>query len=152
MKWRKDDLGKYVGAKEYIDTLLIPLISLQFSNDGEAEKLAFQQKVMSILANEIETELSGRLMLVPNYSYLKNSDKGTEAERINQWIEDVQQQPFKHIILLTFDASWRKHEKELNGHLLWLPGMKNGDLQSKETHQLLQDQVQELSEIIRSYW
>lgn len=145
-------MGKYVGAKEYIDTLLIPLIPLQFSNDGEAEKLAFQQEVMSILANEIETELSGRLMLVPNYCYLKNSDKGTEAERINQWIEDVEQQPFKHIILLTFDASWRKYEKELNGHFLWLPGMKSGDLQSKETHQLLRDQVQELSEIIRSYW
>lgn len=152
MRWKKEDLAKYVQAKEYIDTVLMPLVPFQISDDKESEKNAFQMEVMKIFSNEIEQELSGRVMLIPNYVYVKTVDKENEIERLNQWIRELKIQPFNHFILLSFDASWKKHEKDLEGNLLWLPGMQSGDLNSEETRRIIKDQVVQLSEIIRSYW
>lgn len=152
MKWRKDDLEKYVQAKEYIDTILMPLIPFQLTNDEDIGKDAFQQEIMTIFANEIEQELSGRVLLIPSYFYLKDTEKAIEVERLNQWISETENQPFNHTILLTFDPSWRKHEKELAGDLLWLPGIQTGDIHSNEMQSVIRDQISQLSEIIRSYW
>ena len=80
MKWFQNDLQKYGQAKEYIDTLLIPLQSFHFSEEENLTKDAFQREVLSIYANEIEKELSGRLMLAPTYFYLKSSDQQAEIE------------------------------------------------------------------------
>lgn len=150
MKWKKEDLEKYVQAKEYIDTILLPLTPFQIGDDAAAAKTAFQNEAMHIFIHEMEKELSGRMMLAPNYYYLKATKE--EANRINNWIEDMQQQPFEHIILFTFDTGWKKIEKELHGNVLWLPGVQTGDLHAKEMQTMIRDQITQISEMIRSYW
>ena len=152
MKWFQDDLQKYGQAKEYIDTLLIPLQKFQISDDANIQNDAFQREVLGIFANEIEKELSGRLMLAPTYFYLKSADQTSEIKRINEWIEEVKKQPFENIFLMTFDNSWKKVERELDGNLLWLPGMKPMDIQSKEAVTIIRNQIEQISELIRSYW
>lgn len=152
MKWKKAELEKYVQAKEYVDTILLPLIPIQMGNDEESEKNSFQSEIINIFANEIEKELSGRVMLAPNYNFLKTADKSIEAKRINFWIQDMQEQPFEHITLLTFDPSWKKHEKDINGSLLWIPGIQSGDIRSKEMQEFVRNQVAQITEIIRSSW
>lgn len=150
MKWNAHDLQQYKQAKEYIDTVLVPLIPFQFSNDNRLEKLALQSESLALFTSEIEKELSGRLLLSPNYNYIKEKlDK--EVTRLNMWVEDAQQQPFQHIIFITFDSSWKKYEQQLNGHLLWLPGIQ-GDLSSKEMRPVIRGQVEQIGELIRSYW
>lgn len=152
MKWFQNDLQKYGQAKEYIDTLLIPLQAFHFSEDESLVKDAFQREVLSIYANEIEKELSGRLMLAPTYFYLKSSETDVEIERLNSWVKDVQQQPFKTVFLMTFDNKWKKVEKDLEGNLLWLPGLKPMDINSKEAVSVIRNQIEQISELIRSYW
>ncbi|HLR74844.1 MAG TPA: DUF2487 family protein [Virgibacillus sp.] len=152
MKWNKSSIQQYVEAKEYIDTLLIPLIPLQLTPDKDLEKNAFQRELLGILAHEIEKDLAGRMMLIPDYVYLKESDKTQEKDRLNQWVNGATKQPFKHIFFITFDSLWKKHEQSLDGTLLWLPGMQSGDLRSGEMHTIIRDQVEQISELIRSYW
>lgn len=152
LKWFQNDLQKYAQAKEYIDTLLIPLQGFHLSEDENLTKDAFQREVLSIYANEIEKELSGRLMLAPTYFYLKSADQEAEISRLNEWIVDVQKQPFTTVFLMTFDNSWKKVERELDGNLLWLPGMKPTDIQSKEAVTVIRNQIEQISELIRSYW
>jgi hypothetical protein len=152
MKWKMNDLEKYEDAKEYIDTLLIPLVPFQLGDDEASKKAAFQEEVMQIFAREIEQELSGRVMLLPSYIYLKSSDLEMEVSRLNEWRKDASEQPFHHIIFLTFDSAWKKHESKLEGELLWLPGMHTGDIHSKEMQTIMRDQIGQVSEIIRSYW
>ncbi|GAB3066113.1 YpiF family protein [Virgibacillus ainsalahensis] len=152
MKWSKTDIPNYMEAKEYIDTLLMPLIPFQFSNDSELDKNTFQNELLSVLSNEIEKELTGRIMLTPNYYYLKSSNKENEIDRINSWVEDVKNQPFTNIFFVTFDAAWKKEEQALEGTVLWLPANQSGDLYSKEMHQLVRGQVEQISELIRAYW
>ena len=152
MKWYSEDLIKYVQAKEYIDTLIIPLEAFHLSQESNLEKDAFHREVLGIYTNEIEKELSGRVLLAPTYTYLKSSNLDNEVIRLNSWIEDVKTQPFTSIFVVTLDNAWKKVEKDLDCHLLWLPGMKPGNIKSEDAVKLIRSQVEQISELIRSYW
>lgn len=152
MRWVKKDIQQYIQAKEYVDTIVVPLKSFNLSGDSDIVKSGFQGEVLSIFIKELEKELAGRVMLTPNYTYLKNADKQDEVIRINNWINDSCTQPFNHTFLITFDSTWKKFESTLNGTLLWLPGIQSGDLYSKEIQSIIQDQVTQISELIKSYW
>lgn len=152
MKWTSEDLQKYVEAKEYIDTAIIPVLGFQMLDEKVLEKEAFQKEVLSIYANEIEKELSGRILLTPPYNYIKSNDLTDEIGRLNKWIEHIQEQPFTSIFILTFDNQWKKNEKDLNGELLWFPSVQTGNVKSEETIKMIRNQVEQISELIRSYW
>lgn len=152
MKWEKADMGKYIEAKEYIDTVIIPLQPFHLSDEASLEKDTFQREVLSIYANDIEKELSGRVLLTPTYHYFKYTDLDVELQRLNEWIKDIKTLPFKNIFLITFELDWKKQEQNINGHLIWLPGLSTGDIRAKETIKFIQNQVEQVSELIRSYW
>lgn len=152
MKWRRQDLEKYVGAKEYIDTAIIPVQAFQVTQENQLIKDSFESEVLSIYANEIEKELSGRLLLTPTYTYLRTTDLQKEVERLNEWMEEIKQQPFQHIFILTLDIQWKKLESSLNANLLWVPGLKPTNLKSQEAVQVIRSQIEQISELIRSYW
>lgn len=152
MKWSKVDLDKYVQAKEYIDTLLIPLIPFQLAKDNDLAKEAFQRESLEMFLHEIEKELMGRVLLMPSYNYLKGADKEDELKRIHSIIEDASEQPFQHIFYITTDASWKKEEKNLDGELIWWPSVNEGDIHSEETRTAIRNQVNQVSELIRTFW
>lgn len=152
MKWSKEDIQKYLPAKEYIDTVILPLQAFQFNDDVNMDKDAFQLEVLNIYAKEIEKELSGRVMLAPTYFYTASADADSEINRLNTWVAEMLNQPFKEIFLFTFDNAWKKYERDLNAHVLWFPGMKTGDIHTKEASTLIRNQVEQISELIRSYW
>src|SRR5690625_5246866 len=131
---------------------MIPLLPVKFSSDHELAQQAFQNEVLSILINELEQELTGRILLSPSYSYLKLTDKTKEINRLNNWIQDARTQPFNHVFFITYDSSWKKDEQDLNGTLLWIPSVKTGDVYSEEMSGFIRDQVDQLVELIRSYW
>ena len=152
MQWIKKDIQTYIQAKEYVDTIIVPVMPFHLSSEPKVAKSAFQGEVLSIFIKELEKDLTGRVMLTPNYTYLKSSDKQKEVSRLNEWINDSSEQKFNHIFFITFDSTWKKFEPTLTGTLLWLPGIQSGDLYSKELQEIIQDQVTEISELIKSYW
>lgn len=152
MQWTSGGLKKYAQAKEYVDTLLIPLVPFQLSNDTLMLEKAFQREFLSLFSKEIERELTGRILLTPDYTYLSTTNKTIEINRINEWILDVQTQPFHHILFLTLDAGWKKHEQDLSGDLFWFLGMRKGDIHSKEMGVLIRDQVEQIIDLIRADW
>src|SRR5690625_2096050 len=152
MKWINKDLNKYLQAKEYIDTIIIPLQPFQFSDENTIEKDAFLGNLLSIYVNNIEIELSGRLFLLPSYTYVKDNNLENEVSRLNKWVDHVMQQTFKHVFFITCDMQWKKNEKDLNGELIWLPGASTVDISSSEAKVIIQNQVEQMSELIRSYW
>lgn len=152
MQWSNVDIKRYSQAKEYIDTLFIPLIPFQLSVDNDLSKHAFQYESLTIFLNELEKELSGRVLLTPTYHYLTHTSKAEETNRIEHWVKDARKQPFDHIFFFTHDATWKKYEKDLDGSLIWIPGSSVGNVQSNEFVQLIRDQVMQISELIRSYW
>ncbi|WP_100010804.1 YpiF family protein [Lentibacillus sediminis] len=152
MKWIQQDMMTYKEAKDYIDTAVIPLVPFQLSQGQELKKNAFQREVLNLFAGEIERDLAGRVLLIPEFTYLKTSDRQVEGERLSSWCEEIQKQPFNHIFFITFDPAWKKHEQALAGTLIWLPAMATDSMQTSETHQMIRGQAQEMGELIRSYW
>jgi|SRR5690625_905298 len=152
MKWASQDLERYTQAKEYVDTIIMPLIPFQISPDNEAGKEAVQSEALSIIAKEIEKELSGRVMLLPSYHYVKSADKEKETARLNDLVKEVEKQPFTHKFFITFDMGWKKHEQDLQSHLLWFPSIQSKELESKEVVSIIRTQVLQICELIRSYW
>jgi len=152
VKWTSEDLEKYVQAKEYIDTAIIPVLGFQMNQEKEMAKDAIQREILSIYSNEIEKELSGRVLLTPQYNYIKSKDLKDEIARLNNWIEYIQEQPFTSVFLLTFDNQWKKCERDINGELLWFPSVQTANIKSEETIQMIRSQVEQISELIRSYW
>lgn len=152
MRWNKQDLEKFIPSKEYVDTLLIPLLPFQLSENEDIEKMAFQCEVLTIFIKELEKELTGRVLLTPQYYYNKKASKHSESTRVNTWVDDALSQPFEHVFFITFDATWKKEERDLNGSLLWLPSNHSVEINSKEMVMIIRDQVAEVGELIRSYW
>jgi hypothetical protein len=152
MQWTKKDMGVYVGSKEFIDTAIIPILPFQLSQESNLSKSTSKREVLSIFATEIEKELSGRVLLIPNYYYLEYGDKLEEAKRLNCWTEEIQKQPFEHVFILTFDSGWKRCEKDLQANLLWVPGFQADDPNSDEMRQMIRGQVSDVVELIRSYW
>src|SRR5699024_5958493 len=121
MQWVKSDLEQYIHAKEYVDTLVVPLLPYQLSHGSALSQDAFQGEVLHIFTNAIEKELTGRILLTPYYSYVRAKDLHSEVERLNTWVDSALEQPFEHVFFITFDANWKKHEPNLKGSLIWLP-------------------------------
>ncbi|WP_164668768.1 DUF2487 family protein [Virgibacillus doumboii] len=151
MKWNNKDLQEYIQAKEYVDTIIVPLLPFHLSKDTEYVKDAFQREVLDAFTHELEKELTGRVMLTPVYNYIKSASKDEEIERINSWVDEIEKQPFTYIFHVTFDSSWKKSEQLLKGTLLWLPGAGNAS-QTNDLRPVIRSQVEQVSELIKSYW
>ncbi|WP_174613596.1 DUF2487 family protein [Virgibacillus ihumii] len=152
MKWKKNELEQYINAKEYVDTIIIPLLPFQLSDDSNMGKDAFQREVLETFTNELEMELTGRVIRIPAYNYLKTADKESEIARLKSWTDDIGNQPFHHVFFTTFDSAWKKVEHALPGTLLWMPGITTGDIDSKEMQSIIRSQVEQVGELIRTYW
>lgn len=152
MRWTMDDLEKYVQAKEYIDTLIIPLQPFHMTDEKSLANDAFASNILAISTEQMEDELSGRVVLTPPYTYMKTANMQAEVERLNEWVEQVKSQPFSHVFFVSFDMQWKKVERELEGNLIWLPVGKKMNVQSKEAKAFVQNQVEHISEFIRSFW
>ncbi|MFG6114533.1 DUF2487 family protein [Halobacillus sp. MO56] len=151
MRWNQDDISLYAESKEYIDTMIIPLIPFDVQKDELMKKQAFQKELLKLFASEVEKEYKGRILLAPEYYYISGSHE-EEVDRINQWVRQISNLPFEHIFLFTLDMNWRKLSKELQAEVVWLPGLQSGNLQSSEVQSFIKEQVSQIAEMIRSYW
>ncbi|GAA0444318.1 YpiF family protein [Lentibacillus halophilus] len=152
MEWMKNDLQQFVQAKEYVDTAIVPLLPFQLSYDASLEKDAFQSEAQAVFLRELERELTGRIMMIPGYRYLKSADKESELNRLRTWIRDIQAQPFFHVFFITSDSGWKKHEQALPGTLIWLPLTAGNDSDPENMQPIIKEQVGEVSDLIKSYW
>lgn len=152
MLWNKEDLRQFVQAKEYIDTLMVPLVPFTFEEDAEMEKKAGQGEIIRLFTREIEKEFKGRLVLSPEYTYLSQSRKEDEEVRLSQWVDNIKKQPFEHIFFFTFDSHWRKFEKKMEGTIIWVPGISGNDLSEEEVQKAVKTQLSDIKQFIRSYW
>lgn len=152
MRWTTEDIEKYIQAKEYIDTVIIPLQAFQMTDEKSLVNDAFASKILTISCEQMEAELSGRVVLTSPYTYIKSTTLADEAKRLNEWVEHIKQQPFNNVFFVTSDMAFKKIESELDGHLIWMPVGKMMNVHSQEAKAFVQNQVEHISEYIRSFW
>lgn len=130
---------------------MIPLIPFDPAGDQQMVGQAFQRELNQVFMNFIEKEYKGRVFLSPDYTYLKGKHEH-EKDRLNEWIQRFREQPFEHVFLFTFDSRWKKYEADVDGHLIWVPGMSSGSIKSTETQAFVKEQARGISELIQAYW
>ncbi len=153
MKWNSEDMDMYVQAKEYVDTMLVPFVPFSLSrSDEDTKRLAFHSELMGIFMNEIEKQYKGRIFLAPAYTYLLDGDYNEEISKLNNLEEHARENGFEHILFFTFDSKWKKRESKLQASLIWVPAGKSVDIQSQEAQQMIQEQINQVMELITTYW
>lgn len=152
MKWTKANIETYIETKEFIDTLLIPLIKLDLKSDQRMKDSALGREYINVLAYELERRLAGRTMLLPDYVYLSNAQYNAEVNRINEWIQSFSEQSFKNIFFISLDNEWTKFNQELQGQFLWLSHVPFDNLSEQTAKTFIQTQADKLSETIQSFW
>ncbi|MGG4267352.1 YpiF family protein [Peribacillus simplex] len=148
MKWTAKDIDMYMQSKEYVDTVLIPLVPLSFGR--QMKQTGSMNEFLTILSLEIEKQMKGRILLLPTFHYL--SDEMDKAERLNRWANEVKAKDFKHIFFLTSDFEWKKEEKELENNLVWIPAIPLESLETEQAREMINQQVIQILDIFTYNW
>ncbi|MFE3975077.1 MULTISPECIES: YpiF family protein [unclassified Peribacillus] len=148
MKWTAKDLDMYIKSKEYVDTVLIPLVPLSFG--GQMKQTGSMNEFLTILSLEIEKQMKGRILLLPTFHYL--SDEMDKVERLNRWAKEVKEKDFKHIFFLTSDFEWKKEERELENNLVWIPAIPLESLETEQAREMINQQVLQILDVFTYNW
>lgn len=145
MKWKVKDIDQYLRAKEYVDTAIVPLVPLSF--DSDLKQLASKGEFILTLANEMERQLKGRILLLPPYTYLKNHEEDSDKV-LKKW-KDTIKMHFKHVIFLTTDEKWRGNGDE---GWIWVPPVPLEHMDQDLKRKIVQDQLEQILNILLQSW
>nr|WP_249292458.1 DUF2487 family protein [Metabacillus flavus] len=133
--------------KQYIDTLVVPLIPAG-SAPSLMENIQAGEFAM-LLSEELERQLRGRIMLSPPFTYLPR--EADALTRLLEWKKDAEAD-FGHIFFLTTDSSWKTKGGELQNHLIWIPSIPLQNLDREVTGQLLESHLEQIMNILLQFW
>lgn len=148
MKWTAKDLDMYMQSKEYVDTVLIPLVPLSFG--AQMKQTGSMNEFLTILSLELEKQMKGRILLLPTFHYL--SDELDKIKRLKGWANEVKENNFKHVFFLTSDFEWKKEERELENNLVWIPAIPLEGLEIEQAREMINQQVLQILDIFTYNW
>ncbi|MFF2286508.1 YpiF family protein [Peribacillus butanolivorans] len=148
MKWTAKDLDMYIQSKEYVDTVLIPLVPITFGS--QIKQTGSMNEFLTILSSEIEKQMKGRILLMPTFHYL--SDEEDKIDLLKRWTNKVKENNFKHIFFLTSDIEWKKEERELEQNLVWIPAIPLETLENNQAREMINQQVLQILDIFTYNW
>lgn len=146
MHWNGKESAVFQAQKEYIDTAVIPLTLIDGSEQGFQFAASAADFTLS-LANVMENQFKGRIVLFPSFSYTKNQDK---LSLINSWREELAKAEFKHVFFITSDREWSTMEEEQN--IIWIPAIPLESMDQKVRNSVLEDQLRQLIPIFAKKW
>jgi hypothetical protein len=148
MKWVAGDIEMYREAAEYIDTAVIPLMPVTF--DLDMKQFAQMAEFVALLTTQLEKQFRGRIFLMPGYVYMKQSNGILAA--LQEWETALLDKHFQHVFYVTSDSSWKQHEKELGGELIWLPSLALEHMPEQQKVAIVDDQVKQLLALFTQKW
>jgi Protein of unknown function (DUF2487) len=150
MKWNSEDIEMYLKAKEYVDTIVLPLFPV--SLDDQMKQTAEMTEFISLICVQLERQFRGRLIMLPGYTYLKSIRVDELTSNLLKWEQEFLNKGFKHIVYLTSDSDWKKFESQLNGSLIWLPTIAFQKMDEQYRNIILEDQVKQLYSLFIQKW
>jgi hypothetical protein len=150
MKWIPQDVETYLNAKEYVDTAVIPINSLSFG--GEMKQSAANMEFITLLTGYLERQFTGRVLLFPSYTYLKNETSENVLTDLLKWEENIKKSDFRYIFYITSELDWRIYEQKLNGSLIWLPSLPLENMNNTQKTEIIENQVKQLLTLFTQKW
>lgn len=146
MNFKVTDIEQFQAQKQFIDTAIVPLLQLDFTEQGMKQSSSAAEYLMS-LTNFIEQQFKGRLMLFPPFSYTVS----TKSEALPTSIEqELKNAGFKSIIFVTCDHSWTEFKEFLN--IIWLPSIPLESMDKSVKQRIMEDQLKQIIPILTKIW
>ncbi len=139
-------MDTYLQQKEYIDTLIVPLLKVE-TTPGTMKNSTSSSEFLMHLATFIETQFKGRMMLMPPFAYTQSTDLQAMAVTLSQ---DVSTASFKHVFFLTTDSAWTSIE--LGGEVIWLPSIPLESMDPQLRQTIIEDQLRQVLPRFMEKW
>ena len=150
MKWEVTNMDTFLQAREYVDTVFIPLVPI--AANGQMKSIVSMGEFISIMTNELERQFQGRALLIPPFTYLKSEKEETRKIRLQAWINELKEEGFQHVIFFTSDSDWKLSERELEGELVWIPTIPLEHMEFANKQQVIAEQIKQLVPILTNAW
>jgi hypothetical protein len=150
MKWIPQDIETFLKAKEYVDTAVIPLVPIGFGED--MKQSASMSEFIMLLVNHLERQFTGRILLFPPFTYLKNENEEKLLMDVQKWTDGVKMCEFRHIFYITSDSDWKMCEDKLNANLLWMPSLPLDNMDDTQKMSLIDSQVKQILNLFTKKW
>ncbi|GLB57982.1 YpiF family protein [Cytobacillus sp. NCCP-133] len=150
MKWISQDIDMFLKEKQYVDTVVMPLLPVSFRDD--IKQSVAMTEFISLLSVQLERQFRGRLIMLPGYAYLKATPEPKLISVINEWEKELKEQGFKHIFHLTADSLWKGLEERLEGGVIWLPSLPLEHMDNNYKNSIVEDQVKQLLNLFVQKW
>lgn len=150
MKWNNEDMDMYLKAREYVDTVVLPLYPV--SLDDKIKQSAGMTEFIQFLSLQLERKFKGRMILFPGLMYSKSWTETEHLAELLKWEEEFYNKGFKYVYYLTSDMDWKKHEAELKGSLIWFPSLSLQQMDERSRNMVMEEQVTQLVEIFVQKW
>lgn len=146
MNWNASDMNLFLQQKEYIDTLVIPLIKVETQEERMKSSASSTDFLMN-LVDYIELQFKGRIMVSPPFAY----SPSMELQQFGDVLaEDFSHSSFKHVFYLTTDADWTTIT--IKGKVLWLPAIPIEHMDDRLKQSILEDQLKQLLPQLTEEW
>lgn len=150
MKWVPQDIEMYIKSKEYVDTAVISLYPISFGDEMKQSASMFE--FLSLLTNQLERQFTGRLVLLPPFTYLKEGTLEQSIVKLSEWESSLKESGFKHIFYLTSDSDWKSHESSLGGSVIWMPSIPLENMEDSQKISIVSSQVKQLLNLFTQKW
>lgn len=150
MKWKTNEIDTYNEAKEYVDTAVIALIPMHWGK-GEKETISMGE-FAEYITDRIENQFTGRVFLMPAFTYLKSESPSEKVRRLKEWDSHLFQQGFKYIFYVTSDVEWKSLDKQLPDELIWIPAISSETMNSDQLKKTVEQQTGQIMPLFTGKW
>ncbi|PIC75384.1 hypothetical protein CSV69_08705 [Sporosarcina sp. P26b] len=146
MNWVPKDVDTYINQKEYIDTIVVPLIAIDTRPETMKNSASSSEFLMN-LSMFIEKQFKGRMMFMPPVSYTQSTDLQQMADTLS---EDLKKSSFTHVFYLTTDPKWTSVTVE--GKIVWLPSIPLETMDNHLRQTIMEDQLRQVLTHFMESW
>ncbi|QCR32175.1 YpiF family protein [Lysinibacillus sp. SGAir0095] len=140
------DVQQFQSQKDFIDTALVPLLSLDFKDEKIRQSSSAAEFLMSLTAF-VEQQFKGRLMLVPPFSYTEQTKSDLAVSLLKKELQDA---GFKHVLFITCDHAWTSSSEQID--VIWLPAIPIESMDQGVKKTILEEQLKQIIPILTSKW
>lgn len=145
MNYNAKDIEQFLSQKQFIDTAVVPLLPLDFSN-GSGMRAGSEADFLMSLVTYVEKQFKGRIFLTPPFPYFQKTGKLV----LNDIDENLRHEGFRYILFITSDARWKEYEEQLN--ILWLPAIPLESMDQELKVRIMQDQLNYVLPRLTQLW
>lgn len=150
MRWTAKESSQYLQSKEYVDTVLLPLVPVNFGS--ETKNSGNAHEFIQLITMQLEKQFKGRVLLMPAIPLLSDSTYDENFSLIQSWIKRLIDEEFQHIFFISTDQTIKNSIDSTNCEFIWLPSIPLEHLDEGYKQNLIQDQVQQLLKVFITKW